>query len=171
MPGGSNRFDRDYGLVHLHDSTKKNEGKPMRDYKSLTHTRWDRKYHIVFIPKKRKKIIYGQLRNYLGKIFHDLAGRKECKIEEGHMMTDHVHMCLSVPPKFAVSNVVGFLKGKSAISIARKFRGKQRNFNGEHFWARGYYVSTVGLDEEMVREYIRNQEANDEMRDQMAFGI
>lgn len=86
-------------------------------------------------------------------------------------MKDHVHMCLSVPPKYAVSNVVGYIKGKSAIAIARRFKGKQRNFNGEHFWARGYYVSTVGLDEEMVREYIRNQERNDEKRDQMSLGI
>ncbi len=82
-------------------------------------------------------------------------------------MPDHVHMCLSIPPKFSVSNVVGFIKGKSAISIARKFKGRQRNFNGEAFWARGYYVSTVGLDEEVIREYIRNQEKNDIHRDQL----
>jgi len=86
-------------------------------------------------------------------------------------MKDHVHMCLSVPPKYAVSSVVGYIKGKSAIAIARRFKGKQRNFNGEHFWARGYYVSTVGLDEEMVREYIRHQEDADEKRDQMSLGI
>ena len=86
-------------------------------------------------------------------------------------MKDHVRMCLSAPPKYAVSNVVGYIKGKSAIAIARRFKGKQRNFNGEHFWARGYYVSTVGLDEEMVREYIRNQERNDENRDQMSLGV
>ena len=143
----------------------------MRDYKSLAHTRWDCKYHVVFIPKKRQKLIYGHLRTFLGEVFHDLAARKGCKMEEGHLMKDHVHMCLSVPPKYSVSNVVGYLKGKSAITIARRFKGKQRNFNGEHFWARGYFVSTVGLDEEMVREYIRNQEWNDEKRDQMVLGV
>ena len=143
----------------------------MRDYKSLAHTRWDCKYHIVFIPKKRKKVLYGQLRQYLGEIFKELSIRKSCKIEEGHLMRNHVHICISIPPKYAVSNVVGYLKGKSAILIARRFRGRQRNFSGEHFWARGYYVSTVVLDEEMVRAYIRNQEVQDEHRDQMSMGV
>ena len=125
----------------------------MRDYKSLSHTRWDCKYHIVFIPKRRQKLIFGGI------------------IEEGHLMQDHVHMCLSIPPKFSVSNVMGFIKGKSAISIARQFKGRQRNYAGEAFWARGYFVSTVGLDEEIVREYIRNQEKQDEHRDQLKFGL
>jgi putative transposase len=133
----------------------------MKDYKSLSHTKWDCKYHIVFIPKKRKKVIYGNLRDYLGDILHELAKQKGVEILEGHLMRDHVHICLSIPPKFAVSNVVGYLKGKSAIAIARKFRGKQRNFTGENFWARGYFVSTVGLDEEIVRNYIRHQEETD----------
>lgn len=133
----------------------------MKDYKSMSHTRWDCKYHVVFIPKKRKKIIYGSLRKYLGEILHELAKQKGVEILEGHLMKDHVHMCLSVPPEFAVSNVVGYLKGKSTIAIARKFRGRQRNYNGEHFWARGYFVSTVGLDEHVVREYIRHQEVSD----------
>ena len=133
----------------------------MKDYKSLSHTRWDCKYHIVFIPKKRKKVIYGSLRKFLGEILHELAKQKGIEILEGHLMKDHVHMSLSVPPKFAVSNVVGYMKGKSAIAIARKFKGRQRNFNGEHFWTRGYFVSTVGLDEHVVREYIRHQEEND----------
>ncbi len=143
----------------------------MRDYKSLSHTRWDCKYHIVFIPKKRRKLIFGVIRKHLGEVFHDLAQRKGVVIEEGHLMKDHVHMCLSIPPKLAVSNVVGYLKEKSAISIARNFKGKQKNFTGEAFWARGYFVSTVGLDEEMVREYIRNQEKNDVERDQLKFGV
>ena len=143
----------------------------MRDYKSLTHTRWDCKYHLVFIPKRRRKLIYGHLRRMLGEVFHDLAIRKGCKIEEGHLMPDHVHMCISIPPKYSVSNVVGYIKGKSAIVIARKFKGKQKNFAGEHFWARGYFVSTVGLDEEMVREYIRNQETADVYRDQLTLGM
>jgi len=138
----------------------------MKDYKSLSHTRWDCKYHIVFIPKKRKKVIYGDLRKYLGEIFHELAKQKGVEILEGHLMRDHVHICLSIPPKFAVSNVVGYLKGKSAIAIARQFRGKQRNFTGENFWARGYFVSTVGLDEQVVRNYIRHQEEQDAFYEQ-----
>jgi putative transposase len=130
----------------------------MRDYKSLSHTRWDCKYHIVFISKKRRKMIFGSIRKHLGEVFHDLARQKGVIIEEGQLMPDNVHMCLSIPPKYSVSNVVDYLKGKSAISIARTFKGKQKNFSGEAFWARGYFVSTVGLDENMIREYIRNQE-------------
>ena len=143
----------------------------MKEYQSLSHTRWDCKYHIVFIPKCRKKMIYGALRKHLGEIFRELARQRECKVVEGHLMLDHVHICLSVPPKYSVSNVVGYIKGKSAISIARHFGGRQRNFTGEVFWARGYFVSTVGLDEEMVRAYIRNQEQEDERYDQMKLGL
>ena len=143
----------------------------MPDYKSLTHTRWDCKYHVVFIPKKRQKLIYGHLRKSLGDVFHELASRKGGEILEGHMMQDHIHMCISIPPKYSVSHVVGYIKGKSAIVIARRFRGRQRNFNGEHFWARGYLVSTVGLDEDVVREYLRHQAENDERRDQMKLGV
>ncbi len=138
----------------------------MKEYQSLSHTRWDCKYHVVFIPKRRKKKVFGALRRQLGEIFHELVGHKESRIVEGHVMPDHIHMCLSIPPKYAVSNVVGYLKGKSAITIARRF-GRQRNFTGEAFWARGYFVSTVGLDEEMVRAYIRHQEEEDERYDQM----
>ena len=143
----------------------------MRDYKSLSHTRWDCKYHVVFIPKKSQKVICGAIRKHLGETFHELAKRKGVVIEKGHLMKDHVHICLSIPPKYAVSNVVGYLKGKSAISIAKNFRGKQRNFNGENFWATGYFVSTVGLDEQMVIEYIRNQEKDDDHRDQLKFDM
>ncbi len=139
----------------------------MPDYKSLSHTRWDCKYHIVFIPKKRKEVIYGNLRKFLGEIFHELAKRKDCKILEGHLMRDHVHICISIPPKYSVSNVVGYIKGKAAIHIAKNFKGRQRNFTGEHFWARGYFVSTVGLDEDVVRAYIRDQEKVEEHREQM----
>ena len=117
----------------------------MRDYKSLAHTKWDCKYHVVFIPKYRKKVIYGELRNNLGEIFHELGSHRECTIEEGHLMGDHIHMCISIPPKYAVSKVVGYIKGESAIMIARQFGGKVRNFKGERFWARGYFFSTVGL--------------------------
>jgi putative transposase len=143
----------------------------MKEYQSLSHTRWDCKYHVVFIPKQRKRRIFGGIRRHLGKVFHELAEHKESQIVEGHLMADHVHMCLSIPPKYAVANVVGYIKGKSAIQIARQFGGRQRNFTGENFWARGYFVSTVGLDEQMVRAYIRNQEEEDERYDQMKLGV
>ena len=143
----------------------------MREYESLSHTKWDCKYHVVFIPKRRKKAIFGGIRKYLGKMLHELAGQKGCKIVEGHLMADHIHMCISIPPKYSVSNIVGFIKGKSAIGIARKFQGRSRNFTGENFWARGYFVSTVGLDEEMVRAYIREQEEEDERYDQLKLGM
>jgi putative transposase len=117
------------------------------------------------------KLIYGKLRKYLGEIFHELAKRRGSEIVEGHMIMDCVHMCISIPPKYSVSNAVGCIKGKSAIAIARKFRGKQRNFNGENFWAGGYFVSTMGLDEMMVREYISDQEFNDVHRDQLRLGM
>ncbi len=107
----------------------------MKDYQSLSHTKWDCKYHVVFIPKYRRKRIFGTLRQHLGEIFRELAKQKESRIVEGHLMTDHVHMCISIPPKLAVSSVVGFIKGKSAISIARNFMGRKRNFTGESFWA------------------------------------
>ncbi|MCW8889669.1 MAG: IS200/IS605 family transposase [Sedimenticola sp.] len=143
----------------------------MRDFKSLAHTRWDCKYHVVFIPKRRWKLIYGKLRNMLGEIFHELASRKGCRIAEGLLVSYHVHICISIPPKYAVSNVVGYLKGKSAIVIARRFKGRQRNFTVDHYWARGYYVSTVGLDEEMVKEYIHIQELEDVRRGQLTLGV
>ncbi|WP_157669437.1 IS200/IS605 family transposase [Chitinibacter sp. GC72] len=143
----------------------------MKEYQSLSHTRWDCKYHVVFIPKARKKRLFGALRRNLGVIFHELAQQKGCQIVEGHIMPDHVHMCISVPPKYALSNVVGFIKGKSAITIAQQFGGRTKNFTGEVFWARGYFVSTVGLDEAMVRAYIRNQEKEDERYDQMKLGL
>ncbi len=130
-------------------------------YKSLAHSKWNCKYHVVFIPKNRKKLVFGQIRKHLGPIFHELARQKECKILEGHLMPDHVHMCIEIPPKHSVAAVIGFIKGKSAIAIARQFGGKQRNFTGEHFWARGYAVSTVGFELEQVRAYIREQEAAD----------
>ncbi len=139
----------------------------MKDYQSLNHTRWDCKYHVVFIPKRRKKRIYGAIRTHLGRVFHELARQKESEIVEGHLRSDHIHMCVSIPPKFAVSSVIGYIKGKSAISIARNFMGRSRNFTGENFWARGFFVSTVGLDEDAVRKYIREQEQEDERLEQL----
>ena len=139
----------------------------MRIVESLSHTRWECKYHIVFIPKYRKKAIFGQIRTELGEVFHRLARQKECVIEEGHLMPDHVHMMISIPPKYAVSQVIGFIKGKSAIHIARVYAGRQRNYVGQHFWARGYFASTVGRDEQVIRDYIRRQEAEDRRIDQL----
>lgn len=127
-------------------------------YQSLSHSRWDCKYHVVFVPKRRRKVVFGNIRKALGPIFHELAKQKECQIHEGHLMPDHVHMLLSIPPKHAAASIIGFMKGKSAIAIARKFSGKQQNFQGEHFWARGYAISTVGFDVEQIRNYIKNQE-------------
>ncbi len=130
-------------------------------YQSLSHSKWDCKYHVVFVPKYRRKVLYGEIRKNLGKIFHELAKQKECQIIEGHLMPDQVHMCIAIPPKYAVASVIGFMKGKSAIAIAR-MQGKERNFTGEHFWARGYAVSTVEFNEEEIRNYIRNQNGFDE---------
>lgn len=139
----------------------------MRQVSSLNHTRWECKYHIVFIPKYRRKTLFGQIRRELGEVFHRLARQKESLIEEGHVMPDHVHMMISIPPKYAVAQVVGYIKGKSAIHIARQFAGKSRNYVGQHFWARGYFASTVGRDEVVIRNYIRHQEAEDRRIDQM----
>ena len=122
----------------------------------------------MWIPKYRKKKLYKELRKYLGEIFRDLALQKECEILEGHLMSDHVHILISIPPKYAVSQVVGFIKGKSAISIARIYMGRRKNFTGQSFWARGYHVSTVGRDEAMIREYIKNQEKEDQKMEQLA---
>ena len=140
----------------------------MDSSESLSHSRWECKYHVVFIPKCRRKTLYEKLRPHLGEVFKKLAEQKECRIEEGHLMADHVHMLISIPPKYAVSQVIGFIKGKSAIWLARVYGERKRNFVGEHFWARGYYVSTVGRDEEVVRAYIQNQEKEDERLEQLS---
>ena len=124
-------------------------------FESLSHSRFDCKYHLVFVPKYRKKKLYGEIRRYLGPVFHELAQQKGCKILEGHMVQDHVHMLISIPPKYAVSQIVGYIKGKSAIAVARQFSGRKQNFQGEQFWARGYAVSTVGFEEDQIRKYIQ----------------
>lgn len=139
----------------------------MNEYESLSHSVWDCKYHVVWIPKYRKKVLYGQLRAHMGDIIRELARQKESRVEEGHLMSDHIHMLISIPPKYAVASVVGFIKGKSAIHIARSFMGRRKNFVGQNFWARGYFVSTVGLDEAHVREYIKKQEQADRRLDQL----
>ena len=139
----------------------------MNTVKSLNHTKWECKYHIVWIPKYRRKSIYKELRPYLGDILKDLASQKECTIEEGHLMSDHVHILILIPPKYSVAQIVGFIKGKSAISIARTYFGRRKNFTGQSFWARGYYVTTVGRDEDVVRNYIKHQDEEDHRIDQL----
>ena len=138
----------------------------IQEYESLNHSVWECKYHIVFIPKYRRKAFFGVLRTKLGPILRNLAAQKGCEILEGHVMPDHIHMLISIPPKYRISEVVGYIKGKSSIYIARHFRGKERNFTGEKFWARGYFVSTVGRDEKVIRDYIKNQEQCDIREDQ-----
>ena len=139
----------------------------MDDLESLSHTKWECKYHVVFIPKCRRKVLYEKLRPHLGEVFRRLAEQKESRVEAGHLMIDHVHMLLSIPPKYPVSQVVGFIKGKSTIHLARVYGERKRNFVGQHFWARGYFVSTVGRDEQVVREYIKRQEEEDKRLDQL----
>ena len=119
----------------------------MDDYKRLSHSVWECKYHVVFIPKYRRKVLFGRLRQELGDVFRVLARQKECEVEEGHLLSDHVHMLISIPPKHSVAQIVGYIKGKSAIHIARVHFQRGRNYVGQHFWARGYFVSTVGRDE------------------------
>jgi putative transposase len=134
---------------------------------SLRHTVWECKYHVVIIPKCRRKTLYGQIRRELGAVLRELAEQKESRIEEGHLMVDHVHMLISVPPKYSVAQVMGYIKGKSAIHVARVYVGRRRSFVGQHFWARGYWVSTVGRDEGAVRRYIQEQEKEDKRLEQM----
>lgn len=139
----------------------------MRDFNVSSHSVWDCKYHVIWIPKCRRKVLYGKLRKDLGRVLRALAAQRESTIEEGHLRADHVHMLISIPPKYAVAKVVGYIKGKSAIHIARTYGGRKRNFVGQKFWARGYFVSTVGLDEATIREYIENQEKEDRRIDQL----
>ena len=139
------------------------------DYESLAHTKYMCKYHVVFIPKYRKKTLFKDIRPWLINRFKELAAQKGCRIETGigGIMPDHVHMVISLPPKYSVSSVIGYIKGKSAIAIARDFEGCQRNFTGRHFWARGYFVSTVGMDEEAIKKYVENQMSEDIRLDKM----
>ena len=132
----------------------------MNDFESLSHVRWECKYHVVFIPKYRRKVIYGKLRAGIGRILRDLCNQKGIELVEGHAMVDHIHLCLSIPPKYSVSYTIGFLKGKSAVRIHRELLNERR-MTGLHFWAVGYWVSTVGRDEAAVRKYIRDQEDRD----------
>ncbi|MGH9403113.1 MAG: IS200/IS605 family transposase [Terriglobia bacterium] len=139
----------------------------MDEYESLSHFKWEFKYHVVLIPKCGRKMLYRGLREHLGEVFRRLTEQKESRIEEGPLLPDHVHMMLSIRPKYAVSQVIGFIKGKSAIHWARVYGERKQNFAGQSFWARGYFVSKVSRDESAIREYIRNQEEEDPRIDQM----
>ena len=141
------------------------------EFNHLNHATWECKYHVVFTPKYRKKLLFGKIKRHLGQVFHDLARRKECQIEEGHLMPDHVHMLISIPPKYSVAQIIGYMKGKSSIWIAQNVERKMRNFLGHKFWARGYFVTTVGRDEEVIRAYIRNQELADRQLEQFELKI
>ena len=138
----------------------------MKDFESLAHVRWECKYHVVFIPKYRKKVIFGRLRTTIGQILRDLCEQKSIGLLEGHAMNDHVHLCLSIPPKYSVAYTIGFLKGKSAERIHRELL-QERRMAGLHFWATGYWVSTVGRDEAAVRKYIREQEERDRQQSKL----
>lgn len=140
----------------------------MHDWESQSHVKWDCKYHIVFIPKYRRKAIFGTLRAKIGRMLRELCEQKGVELLEGHALADHVHLCLSIPPKYSVADVVGFLKGKSAVRIHRELLG-ERKMTGLHFWARGYCVSTIGFDEAAVRRYIREQEQKDSGQEQFGF--
>ena len=142
----------------------------MREWQSLSHVRWYCRYHVVFVPKYRKRTIFGQLRRQIGGMLRALCVQHEVELVEGHAMPDHVHLLLSIPPKYSVANTVGFVKGKSAIQIHRQFLGRERNFTGFHFWARGYCVSSVGLDEQKIRAYIRDQEEEEKRQELLPFG-
>jgi putative transposase len=141
------------------------------EYNHLNHATWDCKYHVVFTPKYRKKLLFAKIKRHLGLVFHDLARRRECRIEEGHLMPDHVHMSISIPPKYSVAQIIGYMKGKSSIWIAQNVERKMRNSLGHKFWARGYFVTTIGRDDEMIRAYIRNQELADWELDQFELKI
>ena len=141
----------------------------MREWQSQSHVRWFCRFHVVIVPKYRKKAIFGSLRKGIGRILRELCRQHGVELLEGHAMPDHVHMCLSIPPKFSVANTVGFLKGKSAIRVHREYLRRKRNFTGFHFWGRGYCVSTVGLDEEVIRAYIRKQEEEEQRLEQLSF--
>ena len=140
----------------------------MHEWQSLSHVRWDCKYHVVIIPKYRKKVFFGRMRAAIGVILRDLCRQKGIEIVEGHAMPDHIHLCLSIPPKYSVANTIGFLKGKSAVRIHRELL-KERRMTGLHFWAAGYCVSTVGLDETAIRKYIRDQERLDSGQRDLGF--
>ena len=141
----------------------------MKDWKSLAHVKWYCRYHVVIVPKYRKKILYGKIRHQVGQILRELCRYKDVELVEGHLMADHVHMLLSVPPRYSIAIIVGYLKGKTAIRVNRELMKTRGSLFGRSFWARGYFVSTVGLDEDAVRQYIRQQEQIDKDQGELNF--
>ena len=139
----------------------------MRDWQNQAHVKYYCRYHVVFVPKYRRQSIYGVLRKDIGGILRELCRQYSVELVEGYAMKDHIHMLLMIPPKFSVSTTIGFLKGKSAIRIFRDYLQVKRNYTGRHFWGRGYCVSTVGLDEQMIRAYIKNQEREEKRQEQL----
>ena len=140
----------------------------MHDWQSLSHVRWECKYHIVIIPKYRKRVLYGKLKKHVGEIIREVCRQRGIELVEGHLMPDHIHMCVSIPPKHSVAFAIGFIKGKSAVRIHRQILGKKK-VTGLHFLSRGYCVSTVGLNEETIRKYIREQEALEKRQGELEF--
>ena len=140
----------------------------MHDWQSLSHVRWECKYHIVIIPKYRKRMLYGKLKKHVGEVIREVCRQRGIELVEGHLMPDHIHMCVSIPPKHSVAFAIGFIKGKSAVRIHRQILGNKK-VTGLHFWSRGYCVSTVGLDEETIRKYIREQEALEKRQGELEF--
>ena len=140
----------------------------MHDWQSLSHVRWECKYHIVIIPKYRKRVLYGKLKKHVGEVIREVCRQRGIELVEGHLMPDHIHMCVSIPPKHSVAFAIGFIKGKSAVRIHRQILGKKK-VTGLHFWSRGYCVSTVGLNEETIRKYIREQEALEKRQGELEF--
>ncbi len=141
----------------------------MKEWQSSAHVKWECKYHIVVVPKYRRKVLFGKTRKKIGLIIRQLCRQKGVEILEGNALPDHIHMVLSIPPKYSVAMVVGYLKGKSAIQIHREMLGVKKGFTGKSFWSRGYCVSTVGLDEKTVREYVKNQDEHDKRQDELDF--
>ena len=140
----------------------------MHDWQNMSHVKWDCKYHVVILPKYRRKVFYGRMRSQVGRILRKLCRQRGVELVQGHAMPDHIHLCLSIPPKLSVAHTIGFLKGKSAVRIHRDLL-KERRMTGLHFWATGYCVSTVGLDETAVRQYIREQERRDSGQGDLGF--
>ena len=140
----------------------------MHDWQSLSHVRWECKCHIVIIPKYRKRMLYGKLKKHVGEVIREVCRQRGIELVEGHLMPDHIHMCVSIPPKHSVAFAIGFIKGKSAVRIHRQILGKKK-VTGLHFWSRGYCVSTVGLNEETIRKYIREQEALEKRQGELEF--
>ena len=137
----------------------------MHDWQSLSHVRWECKYHVVITPKYRQKVLFGKMRRQVGAILRDLCRQRKIELLEGDAVVDHIHMVLSIPPKYSVANTLGFLKGKSAVRIHRELM-KKRRVTGLHFWAAGYCVSTIGLNEETIRKYVREQQSRERRLDQ-----